>query len=268
MKNVFKKIIKYLLLHHLDLFPATLTNKEELKLLIQKLHPKTQQTKFKRLGPLGDGGYLVPDDFKGIEACFSPGVSSIIGFEKDCADLGMKVFMADGSVDGTIEFHKNFSFIKKYIGATNNDNFITLDEWVNTSPLEVKSDLLLQMDIEGYEYETFISITNKLMKRFRIIVVEFHNLDLLWCQPFYKLASRAFEKILQTHTCVHIHPNNYLSSKTIYDICIPYLMEFTFLRNDRIINAEIETVFPHPLDSDNIESNQTLVLPKCWYEKA
>lgn len=34
-----------------------------------------------RLGPNGDGGYLVPDDLTGIEACFSPGVCATSEFE-------------------------------------------------------------------------------------------------------------------------------------------------------------------------------------------
>ena len=46
-------------------------------------------------------------------------------------------------------------------------------------------DLLLQMDIDGDEYETLLSMPILLQKRFRIIVVEFHYLDYLFSEPIF-----------------------------------------------------------------------------------
>jgi len=212
------------------------------------------------------GGYLVPDDFSGIAACFSPGVSTISGFEKDIANMGIKVFLADRSVSGPAENHNLFNFTKKYIGITSNEDFITMDKWVNYEFLNTKDDLLLQMDIEGYEYEVLLGISENLLRCFRIMVIEVHDLKELFNKPFFifKLASRMFEKILQTHSCVHNHPNNYCGSVKIGEIEIPLDIELTFLRNNRIRNASLTTSFPHPLDFNNSSGN-TLVLPNCWY---
>ena len=245
-------------------YPTELTSKAELVELIQKLYPKKTDVELIRLGSKNDGGYLISNDLSGIEACFSPGVSNISEFEKDCADLGLQIFLADRSVDGPSIEHERFNFIKKYIGANTSTDFITIDDWVNSSIPNSKSDLMLQIDIEGYEYETFLSISNNLMNRFRIIVGEFHNFDQIWNRAFFKLASHAFYKILQTHSCVHIHPNNCCGSLTKYGLKIPQIMEFTFLRNDRIINSSFANIFPHPLDSDNY-SKPHMSLPKCWY---
>ncbi len=66
---------------------------------------------------------------------------------------------------------------------------------------EQGAELLLQIDTEGYEYETFLGMSDELARRFRIIAAEFHDLDQLWNRPFFRLASRAFDKILQTHSC-------------------------------------------------------------------
>jgi hypothetical protein len=76
-------------------YPTALTDKNSLESLLHKLYPMSTDKELIRLGPEGDGGYLVPDDLAEIEACFSPGVSVISGFEKACADLGIKVFLAD-----------------------------------------------------------------------------------------------------------------------------------------------------------------------------
>jgi len=242
------------------------TEVSALESLIQRLFPVIgEKQPLIRLGGKGDGGYLLPDDLTGIEACFSPGVHLISKFEKDCAEIGMKVFLADKSVESPSEDHELFVFTPKYIGALENSEFMTIDTWVNHSLPGSESDLLLQMDIEGYEYETMMNISDNLMKRFRIIVVEFHNLDQLYNFSFFNFASRVFEKFLQTHSCVHIHPNNCCGFIKKNGLEIPKVAEFTFYRNDRINNPSFSTNFPHPLDQDNTP-NPPLILPKCWYK--
>ena len=43
---------------------------------------KVFQTNLIRIGSKNDGGYLVPDDLKNINACFSPGVDLNVNFDK------------------------------------------------------------------------------------------------------------------------------------------------------------------------------------------
>jgi len=142
MKQIFKRIAMYVL-GLAGAYPTVLTDKRELTELIRKLHPMSPGIELIRLGPTGDGGYLVPNDLVGIEACFSPGVGNISKFEKNCADFGMRVFLADKSVDRPAGFHKKFNFIKKNIGAITSHDFMTIDDWVDSSLPGSKSDLLL-----------------------------------------------------------------------------------------------------------------------------
>ncbi|MES2544071.1 MAG: FkbM family methyltransferase [Bacteroidota bacterium] len=242
------------------------TTKEEVESFIKKLYPYKIDKELIRLGPNSDGGYLVPDDLVDIAACFSPGVDQISGFEEDCSRLGMKLFLADKSVDEpNLSLGINeFNFIKKYIGCSINDDYITMEKWVNDSNLDKNSDLLLQMDIEGYEYFVLLNMSNELLSRFRVVVIEFHSLHKIWNNEFYKLISTVFEKILQTHTCIHIHPNNCSGIDIQNGIEIPRLAEFTFIRNDRINTKKPEAKFPHSLDFDNTPKEH-IVLPKNWY---
>lgn len=270
MKQRLKRLGKSFAIDILALeraYPTRLTDKGMLQSLMHRLFPVSPGKQLIRLGPEGDGGYLVPNDLAGIEACFSPGVGDIFGFEKDCAALGMKVFLADGSIDLPAELHDQFRFTKKYVGVTTGNDFMTLDDWVDSSLVSPQTDLMLQIDTEGYEYETFLSVSDSSIRRFRIIVAEFHGLDQLWNQPFFQLSSRAFEKILQTHTCVHIHPNNRCGPLDKSGLTIPPLAEFTFLRNDRISQQSYANTFPHPLDFDNCPDQPHFPLPKCWYSE-
>ncbi len=244
-----------------------ITQKEKVLALIESLHPIKTQFDLVRLGPKGDGGYLIPDDINGIIACFSPGVHMVSEFELDCLKKGMKVFMADKSVEKpNLEIPESeYDFIQKFIGCTNNSNFITMDSGVQSSKIDSKSELLLQMDIEGSEYNSIINMSDTLLERFRIIVIEFHSLQDLWQPRFFDFASLAFNKILQTHTCVHIHPNNEDGIEKRLGIEIPRSAEFTFLRTDRVQSKKASDQFPHELDHDNSLKSH-ISLPTNWYK--
>ena len=248
----------------LRFFPTNIIDFSMVEALLGKLHPVASGKELIRLGPRGDGGYLIPDDLEGIKACFSPGVSNIAGFEIDCADRGMEVFMADGSVEMPPAFHPRFTFTQQFIGPTTRANFISLQDWVDKSLPDFGADLLLQMDIEGSEYAVLLSVPERLLRRFRIIVIEFHYLDYLFSQPIFAFYFHVFQKLLRHHTCVHIHPNNTCPPLKIGDLEIPQMAEFTFLRSDRILQHTFARNFPHPLDCDNT-ARASLALPRSLF---
>ncbi len=232
--------------------------------LVRELRPIDAGIELVRVGPAGDGGYLVPDDLQGIRYVFSPGVSRESGFEAELAERGLPVFLADASVDGPAVAHPQFVFDKKFVGSLTNERYMTLDDWHEAKLPGDRSELLLQMDIEGGEYDTLLAVSPALLARFRILVIEFHWLAELWGEAFFAVASPTFRKLLQTHTVVHIHPNNCCGSVTREGIEIPRIAEFTLLRNDRVRMRTYRTNFPHPLDRPNV-AKAPLDLPACWY---
>ena len=48
---------------------------------------------------------------------------------------------------------------------------------------------MLQMDIEGFEDETILSASSDLLRRVRILIIEFHSVDELWCESSFTVAS-------------------------------------------------------------------------------
>lgn len=233
--------------------------------LINELLPIDGGVELIRLGPAGDGGYLIPNDLQGIEYAFSPGVSNESGFEAALADQGIKVFLADYSVSGPASDHPQFEFDRRFVGCLSDDRYITLDDWKDGHIPDYRGDLLLQMDIEGAEFETLFAASHKLLEQFRIMVIEFHNLQNFWNRPYFDLVSRVFRKLLRTHSIVHIHPNNCCGSVESRGLEIPRIAEFTFYRHDRLRNHAYRRVFPHPLDRDNT-SKPPLPLPERWYQ--
>ncbi len=45
----------------------------------------------------------------------------------------MKIFMADKSIEKPNLDIAKYNFIKKYVGCTNNDDYITMDNWINSN---------------------------------------------------------------------------------------------------------------------------------------
>jgi hypothetical protein len=241
-------------------------NKADIESLVQSLKPWQTENKLIRLGGNHDGGYLLPDDLEDIEACFSPGVGTRSTFEKDCAGLGMKVFMADGSVEKPLLNDDKFNFTKKFIGQRTKGNFLSLQDWIDSSQIENNKDIILQVDIEGHEYDVFLSAPKEILERCRMIIVEFHMLTSIEFPYFFQRTRKVFDKLLNDHICVHIHPNNCCGSKNIQEIEIPEVAEFTFYRKDRFKQQMHIDKLPHILDHDNLNGSDSLKLANYWYK--
>jgi hypothetical protein len=215
-----------------------------------------------RIGPLQDGGYLVPDDLEGLVGAISPGVSSECGFDTEIAQRGIPVLMIDASVDGPPQEHVNFKFIPKFLGAQSSPSEMTLQEAVTQFP---SGDLLLQMDIERAEYEVLPVTPDTVMDRFRIIVIELH---LVWRleRPTIGDFNAVMDKLLRNHRIVHFHINNSHGAVNVSGVEVPLLVELTLLRNDRAnFDAKAHLTLPHPLDEENVPGKPSVKIPEWVY---
>ena len=221
-----------------------------------------------RIGSMNDGGYLVPNILNQIDWCISPGISDNADFENDLTRYGIKSILIDASVKKPPIQNSNFYFIKKFLGSINNKKYIKLENIVND--LSIKKGLLLQMDIEGSEYEVLSSESIETIKKFKVMIIEFHNLKNLFTSNFFGIYRSIMEKIFLSHSICHIHPNN---SGIVYDkdgIEVPDTLEITFIRNNLInecLNIRSNKKLPHELDAPNIKEKKDIVLPAIWFKK-
>jgi hypothetical protein len=248
-----------------DLYPVERTEEKALVDLIRTLRPQDCGIDLIRVGGGGDGGYLIPDDLEGIEYCFSPGVGAETSFEGALADRGIRSFLADASVDAPAIGRPEFVFDKKFVGAADRGEYFTLKTWKEKYLSGYASDLLLEMDIEGSEYEVILNAPECLLSQFRIAVIEFHLMDRLFDRFGFKVISSCFEKLLEFFYVAHIHPNNCSVVATAGTLEIPREMEFTFINRKRVGATKPRLEFPHKLDADNIPWLAPIALPRCWY---
>jgi hypothetical protein len=239
------------------------TGVEEALELIRKLRPLNSGHELVRVGSINDGGYLLPKDFQGIDGLFSPGVANDCSFEKYFAELGLKCFLADRTVSKPPEDHPNFSFLQKHISAESTELTISLSDWVNTN--SISTNLLLQMDIEGAEYEVIMSTDSTDLRKFRILTIEFHGIDRIVNKDGFLVLNTTFKKLLKDFIVVHVHPNNNGGLLSWKGLLVPRLLEVTFLRKDRVKSISNSTEFPHSLDSLNVPEMQDIILPPEWH---
>ncbi len=232
------------------------------------LRPYMTDTPLIRMGDFGDGGYLVPDDLRGIAACYSPGVSQQASFEMDIAKRGIPSFMADASVEHPPLQVPGAQFVPKFLGDKDEGAFMTLETWVAATDPDPDADLLLQMDIEGAEYATLGAAPRDMLRRFRMIVIELHHLPSILTKPkFTKRALCAINNLREDFVTVHIHPNNVSGAVEIQGQMIPRVVEATLLRRDRAHGIRPVAALPHPLDVRHNLRKPALVLPERWMSK-
>jgi hypothetical protein len=235
---------------------------EEISSTLNLLRPMESGHELIRVGSDHDGGYLVPNVLEGIVACFSPGVSDNSAFEFQLAEMGITCFLADNSVEGPSQDHKNFRFLKKHLDSQNSESTITLEDWLNLNT--VKGDLILQMDIEGFEYPTICSTKKELLEKFRVIVIELHEFDSLVTKLGNIIIRNLLNKLTENHQVIHVHPNNYGAPRQVYSKKIPRCLEITLLRNDFFVGSGFAPLH-NPLDQPNIPEYPEIRLNESWF---
>jgi hypothetical protein len=264
-----KHLIKRLALNY-QIFLERAHADKELAAFIHKFNQHFISCDLIRVGGDNDGGYLLPDILDGIECCFSPGVADNANFEYELSkNYGIRSFMVDGSVNGPPFENNNFDFQKKFLTSYNSDETITLSSWIDECIGAQEKRCILQMDIEGSEYEvlSFEPLTS--LNRFDALVIEFHSFHKIFTKDFLKITRGIFEKILSNFSICHVHVNNCLRTIEIDGISVPPVLEVTFIRND-LVNKHVsqqKLSLPHILDMKNVLDRPDILLPKIWWQK-
>ena len=201
-----------------------------------------------RLGPYKDGGYVMLEPGYGGVA-YSLGISHYAPWDMEMAERGFKVHQYDASIADTPTPHPKIIFHPYFImdRPALPDNARRLPQELSANGDGDEKDIILQIDVEGAEWEIFAAMDEKTLGKFRQIIVEFHRLGF----NADKLA--ILEKLRRTHTPVHVHYNNYgrkfqYINNFIYH---PNLLEISYARNDDYIYTPCSQYFPTSIDARN-----------------
>ena len=255
----FKKVLRYLKIY--ASIERVFNNDIILSVrnFLKQNRPITTEHDLIRIGGSDDGGYLIPNDLIGIKYCFSPGVDITSDFEYHLyKKYNIHSYLSDFSVDKPGINCEGFKFQKKYLNSKTDSINDTLTDWIRKEKND--NDMILQMDIEGFEYDVLIETPQDILKKFRIILVEFHNFKQIFSQFGLKMIKSIFDKLNTDFYIVHIHPNKCCGVTETQGLQIPNTIEYTFLRKDRVSSTKNSKQFPHELDHD-----KEFILPSNFY---
>lgn len=231
------------------------------------LRPQSTGHELIRIGGANDGGYLVPADLNGVGACLSAGVSNPATFELDLAErFRIPSLMTDGTVARSPIDHPMLSFTRRNIGWPNSDSEVTLERWVEEADAEHSGqDYLLQIDIEGAEYEAFTIVPREVLQRFRIIVVEYHKVQTAMRGVAKGFFLGMLRKLSDDFAVAHIHPNNCCGVVDVEGIAVPKVLEVTYIRRDRLQPGGARPGPRPDLDQCNLKSKPDIQLADIWW---
>lgn len=248
LKEIAKKI---LVRNHLDV--QRTVDVADIRSAIAPWRPKAlADQELVRLGSTADGGYLLPSDFRKCRSLVSPGVGDNNSFERAFQEQvpDSQVFQIDGTIDKVPAGLSNSHYKKINLGSFDSEVAISLSSWMREiqSEHEAQGPFLLQMDIEGAEYSSITATPSSTLDQFNIVLVELHGLDRLTNFDFLERFKLFSEKLLETHTVVHLHPNNRRSIKTYDDFQIHPTLEATLVRTSDYDFGSQSLSFPNALD--------------------
>ena len=240
------------------------SSKKNISKILKKLLPYQIDKELIRLGEKNDGGYLVPNDFEGIDKNYSAGVGFLTQFEKDLEEKYLiESNMLDFNEIEKVILPSKASFLKKKLGLVSINQEISINDWI----IQTDKDIILKLDIEGDEYGSLIDISEENLKKVRILVIEFHDLRNLRNNLFLKLFDKVINKLDNYFYVCHLHINNISKIKNIGSYEVPDMVEMTFIRKDRVKNFSSKlSVLPHKLDNKTVIDIKEKFLDRNWYK--
>lgn len=248
------------------IYATTAVTEVDLQSLLNRFYPIQIDLPLIRLGGKNDGGYLLPDDFINIKSCFSPGTGDSTQFEEDLYDSKqIPSHLSDPTVPLPTEMGYIASTQSLFVGPFSTDTTVSFEDWFDkVESREFDCEYIAQIDIEGGEYLSLMTIPTEILKKFRILIVEFHELY-NWTNPIqFKIVNSLIERLLCFFDVVHLHPNNNDETIQLHVGDCPRTIEVTFHKKNRHKVVGCNPVLPHLLDSPNNPSKPDIELLSYW----
>ena len=221
-----------------------------------------------RLGRPFDGGYVMADLFQDIEAAYSLGIKDDVSWDLDVATMGIPCFQYDPTIDALPQQHELFNWkpyrIDGHVDRANASE--TLESLIIQNGHERAKNLLLKCDIEGSEWSLLKSTPSRILRQFRQMVFEFHNLHMLADPNHSNNVRNTFLNLTAHHHVVHVHANNYGGWEIIGGVPVPAVIELTLVRKDVGQFELSDEVFPSELDMPNAPQRSDLYLGHFVFE--
>ena len=211
------------------------------------LNTKKVKGKTRKLfGSKKSTSYVMIDELDGIKISYSFGIGApdwYIEFDKELADRNIDVYMYDHTIDKLAYENPKFHFHK--IGLTGKDKknpmLKSLEEILKENGHLNEKDMILKVDVEFSEWESFIDFPEELLKKFRFLLFEFHfaNNDL-------DIYVKVLAKLNKYHQAFYVHCVNCGDVIQIGDLRICTALEVSYIIKEGHEFEIDDSIYPVP----------------------
>jgi hypothetical protein len=214
-----------------------------------------------RVGAAGDGGYIMLNDTAGIEAAYSLGIGGDVSWDLAMARLGLPIFQFDHTVEGPPVAHELFRFHQRKIGPVPDpaSRTVSLDQLLRDNA-HLGRNLILKIDIDGAEWDVIDQLDGDLLKNFRQIICELHDLNRFIDPAWNARAARVIAKLTRCHRLIHVHGNNFVLPFWNGVADFPDVLEASFALASAFDLVESDETFPGLLDCANARGTPDIPL--------
>jgi hypothetical protein len=207
------------------------------------------QTK-KRIGPPEDGGYVMTEFvMENCAALFTYGVGYDTRYEEQFSrDYNKPVYLFDHTINGEPWQRDNLTYRPEGLGYAEN-----CKEWFDHyNELGINGDILLKIDIEGYEYEYFSKTDmEKINSNVMGMILEVHWIDNGDNRNnFISIMNKMSEHFVLSH----IHGNVWGDVWDFEGHSIPKVFELSFV-NKKVITQYEPDNQSYPIEGLDISNN-------------
>jgi hypothetical protein len=219
-----------------------------------------------RVGGPNDGGYVMLDDFQGIDTALSLGIDKDVSWDVDVAKKGIIVYQFDHTIDGPpVTDNPHLVFAQKRISTVTGPGAETLPSLLKRFDKGSKPNIVLKIDIECDEWGIFDQLSSEVVSRFSQIVGEFHFFEAYSADPrCRRLFTRVLKKLTDNYAIVHIHANSWGDFHTFNNVAFPNVLELTFANRCLYSFSETGEKFPGIFDAPNDPRRPDAYLNTLW----
>jgi tetratricopeptide (TPR) repeat protein len=203
-----------------------------------------------RLGRDFDGGYVQVDDFAGVGAALSCGISDDASWDLEIAKRNIPVHQFDHTIEKAPIDHPLLTLHKQRVVSVDGPGTLCLDTMAERF-LSGCERAILKIDIEGDEWLAFSAVSTETLGKFSQIICEFHGLYYAGDPIWHKRFMAGLSKLRAVFEVVHVHGNNSGPFANIANVILPATLEVTFANRACYQFAESDEVFPTALDRPN-----------------
>ena len=225
--------------------------------MLDYLKPRFIESLKKRLGPVTDGGYVVPEVMlENCTALVTYGVGGDMSYEINFEEQYKKpVYMFDHTIGQASWDRDNLHFIDEGLGK--GDKCKDFIEHYNQ--FQLQGDILLKIDTEGAEFDYFSDVDiDTLAARTIGIILEVHWLEQE--QNRIKFVT-IMERIRRHFTLVHVHGNNWGGEFEYEGFTIPRVPELTFINKRYLTGIASYDKQGYPIANIDFPNNPNI--PDC-----